>query len=300
VNITGNVNDSLTGEKILNAEVNLLSDKILKLQTIQTEKTNEFAFSIEKPQAYLLQIKSEGHKAKTVNIDPEAFKNGIANIPVKLSKIPEYGIFGNVFIKSSKEIVPAVNVQVEHSSKVISSITTNGKDDFRVQLEPETDYQILFSKSDFLTKRVYYSTKGRDTGYVNINEFIDVELQKLELGAIIEIPNIYYDLAKWNIRPDAALELDKVVQFLADNPAIKIELGSHTDSRGSDLSNQVLSQKRAQSAVDYIVIKGIDIKRITAKGYGESILKNKCANGVNCTEEEHQQNRRTEIKVTGI
>jgi outer membrane protein OmpA-like peptidoglycan-associated protein len=79
---------------------------------------------------------------------------------------------------------------------------------------------------------------------------------RLEIGAIVEIPNIYYDLSKWNIRPDAAIELAKVVQFLNDNPTVKVELGSHTDSRGSDSSNQVLSQNRAQAAVDFIVRNG--------------------------------------------
>jgi outer membrane protein OmpA-like peptidoglycan-associated protein len=86
-----------------------------------------------------------------------------------------------------------------------------------------------------------------------------------------------------------------------DNPSIVIELGSHTDSRGSATSNQSLSQKRAQSAVDYIVKKGgIASSRISAKGYGESALKNQCADGVTCSETEHQQNRRTEIRVVGV
>ena len=91
-----------------------------------------------------------------------------------------------------------------------------------------------------------------------------------------------------------------MVTFLNDNSDISIELGSHTDSRGSVASNQSLSQKRAQSAVDYIVSKGISKGRITAMGYGESKIKNRCTEGVKCSEEEHQQNRRTEIRVLDI
>ncbi len=84
---------------------------------------------------------------------------------------------------------------------------------------------------------------------------------------------------------------------MTDNPTIWIELGSHTDSRGKDSYNLTLSQKRAESAVQYIISKGIDKNRITAKGYGETQLVNKCANGINCSDEEHQLNRRTEFKI---
>lgn len=128
--------------------------------------------------------------------------------------------------------------------------------------------------------------------------FVDLLFTKIIINKPIVLRNIYYDFDKWNIRPDAAIELDKLVKILVDNPEISIELGSHTDCRGSDKYNEKLSQKRAESAVNYIVSMGIDKKRITAKGYGEYVLINKCSNGVECTEEEHQMNRRTEFKVT--
>jgi hypothetical protein len=91
-----------------------------------------------------------------------------------------------------------------------------------------------------------------------------------------------------------------VVTFLNDNPDIIVELGSHTDSRGSFRYNERLSDRRATSAVEYIIAKGISDKRITAKGYGENKLVNRCSDGVECTDQEHQDNRRTEIKITGV
>ena len=109
--------------------------------------------------------------------------------------------------------------------------------------------------------------------------------------------NIYYDYDKWNILPESAAELDKLVKIMKDNPGWKVELGSHTDSRGSDAYNMTLSQKRSDSAVAYIVDHGISKDRITAKGYGETQLVNRCANGVQCSDEEHRQNRRTEFKI---
>ena len=110
------------------------------------------------------------------------------------------------------------------------------------------------------------------------------------------LDNIYYDLDKAEIRPDAALELDKLVKILKDNPGIRIELSSHTDARSSDEYNQDLSQRRAESAVEYIVSQGINASRLEAKGYGERQLIIENAQ----TEEEHQINRRTEFKVIEI
>ena len=111
------------------------------------------------------------------------------------------------------------------------------------------------------------------------------------------VENIYYDLDKSDIRPDAATELDKLVVMLKDNPKVKIELSSHTDSRQGNSYNQMLSQLRAESAVKYIISQGIEPKRIKAKGYGETRLLNRCGNNVKCSEEEHQLNRRTEFKL---
>jgi hypothetical protein len=92
-----------------------------------------------------------------------------------------------------------------------------------------------------------------------------------------------------------------LANFLKDNPAVKVELGSHTDARGTDIYNMTLSDNRAESAVRYLVEKcGINKDNITWKGYGETELTNRCANGVNCSETEHQLNRRTELKITGF
>jgi len=116
-------------------------------------------------------------------------------------------------------------------------------------------------------------------------------------GSTFVLENIYYDLDKSNIRPDAAVELDKLVVILNEHPTMRIELSSHTDSRAPDAYNMALSQRRAASAVAYLVSKGISKDRMIAKGYGETRLVNKCSNGVPCTEAEHQLNRRTEVKV---
>ena len=125
---------------------------------------------------------------------------------------------------------------------------------------------------------------------------ITLTLNKIIVNKAIEVKDIFYDYDKYDIRPDAAVRLDTLVQTLQDNPKINIELSSHTDQRGKDAYNLKLSQQRAEAAVAYIVSKGVDKSRITAKGYGESrpIVKNPKS------EADYQRNRRTEFKVTRI
>jgi peptidoglycan-associated lipoprotein len=178
---------------------------------------------------------------------------------------------------------------------------TNGR--VRFTMAPDSDYTIIASKGGYFSKSIPYTTKGKTPDAVtliqdvtNISLDTTIVLDQLILEKSIVLDNIYYDLDKAEIRPDAAIELDKLVKVLADNPSIRIELSSHTDSRSSDAYNLNLSQRRAQSAVDYIVSKGIAADRLVAKGYGESQLIIKDAK----TEEEHQINRRTEFKVIEI
>ncbi|WP_192348074.1 OmpA family protein [Algoriphagus sp. Y33] len=178
---------------------------------------------------------------------------------------------------------------------------TNGR--VRFTLTPDADFTIIASKNGYFSKSIPYTTRGKTPDIstlvqdvTNITLDTTIVLDQLVLDRSIVLENIYYDLDKAEIRADAAFELDKLVQILKDNPAIRIELSSHTDDRSSDAYNQNLSQRRAQSAVDYIVSQGIAEDRLVAKGYGESQLIIENAS----TEEEHQINRRTEFKVIEI
>lgn len=167
-------------------------------------------------------------------------------------------------------------------------------DTFEYVIEPNITYDVAGAKRHYFTEHVDYFSGAEKYGEV----FWKVPLGEIELDKAIELEKIYYDLNKADIRPDAAVELDKLVKILKENPDIKIELSSHTDSRGSDPYNKRLSQRRAESATQYIIDQGIASNRITAKGYGEEAIINRCANGVDCSKDEHQRNRRTEFKVT--
>jgi outer membrane protein OmpA-like peptidoglycan-associated protein len=130
--------------------------------------------------------------------------------------------------------------------------------------------------------------------------YADFVVEPIVIDKPIVLENIYYDFDKWDIRPDAAKELDKLVKLLKDNPEIDIEMGSHCDVRGSDQYNLVLSDRRAYAAVQYLIFRGIEARRLTWRGYGETVLVNECTNEAECSEEKHQENRRTEFKVTKI
>ena len=117
-------------------------------------------------------------------------------------------------------------------------------------------------------------------------------------GAVFQMPNIYYNFNDASIRPDAKIDLDVLFSFLNQYPEVEIELSSHTDSRGGTRYNRKLSQKRANNAVSYLVSKGIEANRLQPVGYGEAEIRNRCTDGKKCAEQEHQYNRRTEIKIT--
>ena len=156
----------------------------------------------------------------------------------------------------------------------------------------EVDYEYEFRKALYLPKReMYHNVMGKDTiNWIKPNKEW-IYMVKLKLNPI------YFDLDKDNIRPDAALELDKIVALLNKYPDIKLSMESHTDCRNTDEYNLDLSERRAKSTMQYLIDHGIDPARLQAKGFGESRLVNGCSDGVKCTEEEHQMNRRTEFMI---
>ena len=118
-----------------------------------------------------------------------------------------------------------------------------------------------------------------------------------DLAKLLNIPIIHFDFNKSIILPDAKVELEKLLAVLNEFPEMHITIRSHTDSRGSDSHNQTISESRAKSTLEYLVSKGIKRQRLVSAGLGESELINGCSNGVPCSEEEHQQNRRSEFIV---
>jgi len=209
---------------------------------------------------------------------------------------------------SARTILGGVRVTLgDAEGKLIDDVTTGRGGTFEFTLDAEKEYTLLGKKVQYLVGRNALSTVGEtvDKSTLTVRSFTKEFVADLDLTEIAKIvsvgflmENVLYDLDDDKIRSDAAIELDKLVLFMKDNPAVSIELSSHTDSRAPDNYNLDLSQRRAQSAVDYIASKGIQKSRMIAKGYGETQLVNGCSNDVECSEDEHQINRRTEFKIT--
>lgn len=187
-----------------------------------------------------------------------------------------------------------------NSAQASDTLFVDSNGYYAAAIPGNTDFTLYASNgSDYFSASKSTSTRGitvfpGDTALLEVTIVLDRIFKEQE----IVIPNIYYDYNDWAIRPDAAAVLDTTLfQLLVDNPNIVIELGSHTDARGGDNFNLELSQKRAQSVVDYLSNKGIATARLEAKGYGETQLVNNCDDGVECSEEEHQRNRRTTFRV---
>lgn len=201
---------------------------------------------------------------------------------------------GMAFNKETNTPLANAVVAIKGNNGTPIKVQTNDDGSFKFDLEENADYDLIADKTHFRSATTSFTTKGlTDTKPIEQLMY----LSPIVVNQPIRLENIYYDFDKANIRPDAAKELDKLVKIMQENPTIWIELGSHTDSRGNDQYNKWLSQRRANSAVQYIVDHGIAKSRITAKGYGESVPVNECANGVKCTEEAYQLNRRTEFKI---
>ncbi|MBL7896355.1 MAG: OmpA family protein [Bacteroidia bacterium] len=182
------------------------------------------------------------------------------------------------------------------TTKTKEMVLTNKAGTYKIKLNAKCEYMVKSWKPMYftITPPKSFCMIGKK---ISENFTANFELDQIIIEKPIVLENIYYDLDKWFIRPDAAKELDRLVQVMMDNPKLTIELSSHTDSRAGDQYNLVLSDKRAKAAVEYIVSKGVDAKRMRWKGYGESKLVNQCKNKVECSEELHQQNRRTEFKA---
>lgn len=278
--------------------------------TVKVSRNNIDNTSISNAEGQAERIKG----AEKGSYQITALKNGIAAEPVSISAA-DFDKAGNVIYKEIYHDDPRFTligetVRANDNAKLpgIGTVLTNasnstnmtqisdGEAKFVYQLEQRSDYNIVANHAGKFSQTESVTTKGLDrskTLYVTLK----LGINNLDAGAIFVLNNIHYDFDQSYIRPEAGRILDNLVNVMSQNPTLRIELSSHTDSRGKDAYNLRLSQRRAEAAVEYLVSKGIERNRMVAKGYGETRLLNRCENGVQCSEDEHQMNRRTEIKV---
>lgn len=227
-----------------------------------------------------------------------------------------FNLRGVVVDEKTDESINGAKIKLIGSDGTSREEISEADGSFLFKLKANTDYVLVTSKENYLHGKGKETTKG-----LEINKDFNMEIRMAPIDKPIEMPNIFYDLGKWDLRPESMVALDDLVEILNDNSNITIELGSHTDFRNTDQYNFELSQKRAQSVVNYLIEKGIDSDRLTAKGYGESksntvsnkmaeqypgflqkddVLTERFIKSLYTIEEQeaaHQINRRTEFRV---
>lgn len=202
-------------------------------------------------------------------------------------------------IDSKEGIAEAELLLYDRQHKLIETVYSDENGYYQMtKLACSQQYSLLVNKENYFEREFTLDT---DRG---AHQRFNIELEKIKKGddlfKKLKLAPIHFDFNKWNIRPDAQIELQKVVDVMVQHPALQVDVRSHTDSRGNDLYNMQLSDRRAQATIQWMISRGIDASRLTGRGYGESQLVNHCGNGVDCSDEEHQENRRSEFIIMNM
>jgi len=218
--------------------------------------------------------------------------------------ICEQELYGEITNLDSK--IPLANAKVtlfDNKMNPLNTVITDQNGGYRFKVECGKLYTVRAEKEEYNTNEKQV-TIAKESGQTYLPIALEKDQCKVtigdDLGKCFAIKMIYFDLDKSNIRSEAALDLEKILDVLNQYPTMKLDIRSHTDSRASFKYNESLSDRRAKSTISWLVKNGINANRLTGKGYGETQLVNKCADNVKCTEEEHQMNRRSEFIITAL
>jgi len=273
-------------------EVYLIAENGNIITSEVSDKDGVADFSVQPGQNYNLLAENNAYVSdlKPVNISRELF--GLVQKEEILFRKGSIYLTIKVIDKETGIIVPMAIIN-NSDGKYDESTLNNVNGLIHMKMNESTDYSFNVNYKGYYPNILKFSTSGKAPG-----EYVEtVALEKLVVGKQFTLQDLFYDLDKSNIRPDAALVLNDLALMLFENPEVRIEIGSHTDSRATANYNMKLSQRRSVSVVAYLISKGISPNQLVPKGFGESQLINKCADGIDCTETEHQANRRTVITI---
>jgi outer membrane protein OmpA-like peptidoglycan-associated protein len=301
-------------EILAGTTVNLYDSEGNIISSVVADAKGKYEFIVDPDKDFKLDGKFEGYfdgnnTASTKTDKPEIIANLV------LEKDPGLSLLALITDAKSGLPISGVKMIITDSgkNKPFDSKSTDESGTYKKGLSDRKVGESLYftvriEKEGYLSKEFIFNHKINKPGEIKMHEIMNLKLEKLLVGAdlatMIDIKPIYFDLGKYNIRKDAAFELDKIVKIMNEYPKMEIELGSHTDCRGSAASNEILSDNRAKASAEYIRTKIANPERITGKGYGEYKLKNgcECEGPVKstCSETQHQENRRTEFIITKV
>ena len=301
--------DEKGNEIILSGDETLtLSTEVPPNNTINGESDYNGKFPMKlKDGEYILNISKEGYTSQQLTLNTVGLE--AEEIVVYLEEpVDCISLNGTLLDEANQATLSGATVVISNPNGEKYELTSDLQGKFESCLKPGKKYDVTVINNGKEITRSSISTENQ-TGDAPINVTFDVPGETkitsstsvrntLTEGTRIELTDIYYNFNDDNLRPDATQSLDALASIMKQYPDIEIELASHTDSRGGSRYNKKLSQGRADNAVQYLINQGIESYRMKPVGYGEEVIRNHCTDGVSCDENEHQYNRRTEVKVT--
>lgn len=292
------VYDADTQQPIRDTELRLVKNGVNK-QMYLTNSSGATSVCLESGVDFSFKAFKEGYEVGSItygSMSSSLSKNQVLKIYLEPSR--RQMVKGKIISEVNQKPIPGAVVTLENQKDGSIETVITGMDG-RYTFMPDRDGKYLVT-----AVKENYAKNTENIGKVKSsrrNSTIEQNFGMIGEGDIFKIDNIYYDFSKSDIRADARKAIDaKLIPILEKYPDIQIEIRSHTDSRATTEHNQKLSDERAQETVKYLIKKGIDPYRLTARGFGETELVNVCEDGIPCSEEKHQENRRTEFKVLSI
>jgi outer membrane protein OmpA-like peptidoglycan-associated protein len=309
------VKDLVSKAVLAGAEISVMDNTGKVISKLTSDEQGHVKVNLLPGRNYKSKAGKQGYKNAEVSIsEKDLAKYAKENKEIFIEK-KIFGLVGLVTDADNNSPIGDVKVTITDAFNKanVKTYNTSNVGDFKeiwdkVKEGDDFSFIVKMEKKGYITKTVAADISIMKDGFVKLHENTNMKMSKIKIGTdigkLVDLKPIYFDVGKWDVKPDGAIELDKIVGLMKENTGMVIELGSHTDCRGAAKANLTLSDKRAKSSAEYIVNKGIGKDRIFGKGYGESKLINKCAcegkKVSKCSEEEHAQNRRTEFKIVKI
>lgn len=307
--LNGVITDASSGEILSESLVRLIGeDGKIEASTI-SDNRGSYAFHVNRDKNYTVLAEKIGYTSSDENVSTKDLGLDVYEIKedLDIKKSVDFGLYAlitNARTGAPIEGVDMVIIDNLTGKKInhLTPITGDFSEElYEAELNDNLNYTIFLSKEGFVPKKIDFSTVLRRPGVYSIQAQLDLGMVEIDNEDLLLINPIYFDLDKSFLREESKIELDKIVKIMNDHSQLRIELGSHTDCRQTKAYNKSLSQRRAKESANYIKARISNPDRVTYKGYGESKLLNECecepTNNSNCSEEEHQLNRRTEFKL---
>ncbi|MGV8946985.1 MAG: OmpA family protein [Lutibacter sp.] len=299
--LSGTILDHKTNIFIDQVVISLFqNNSLVEKQTVG--KNSSFKFNLKCNETYKIVVEKENYENSEITIKTDGKINLETKKILRLNPLEcLQWLSGTVLDLETNQPLPNAIVTIYSGNESLGKISLDANATFNYKLACGTQYKIIASLKNYHDKPTSLKTPEKPDKELNITLELEssVEFVTLNKEKSIKTESINFDLDQWEIRLDAAIELNKVIAILRKYPNLKIDIKSYTDSRAAADYNMQLSNKRAQTVIDYIIANGVASSRVSGRGYGETQLVNKCSKGVKCSEAEHQMNRRTEFIIIG-